>query len=108
MELARRVVKKAGDRGVGTWISELGWAASGPKRNPYVKGLKGQARLLERTLSEFARRARSFKLRGVFWYSWRDKAGGDAICDWCGHAGLRTKQGKAKPAWRAFARVAGS
>ena len=36
------------------------------------------------------------------------RTGGDAICDWCGNAGLRTKNGAAKPAWKAFARVARS
>jgi hypothetical protein len=108
VEAARKAVKRAGDRGVRTWITELGWAAAGPKSSPYVKGLKGQARLLERTLNKYERKARSFKLDGVFWYSWRDKPGGDVICDWCGHAGLRKKSGRAKPAWRAFARVARS
>ena len=60
--------------------------------NPYVKGLVGQARVLTRALSAYKRKARSFHLRGVFWYSWRDKKGGDAICDWCGHAGLRSEE----------------
>lgn len=108
VESVRRLVKSFGDPDVGLWVTELGWAAAGPKGHPYVKGRHGQARLLSRTLRTLERRARSFRLEAVFWYSWRDKNGGSAICDWCGHAGLRAKNGSAKPAWRAFARVARS
>jgi hypothetical protein len=108
LESARRVVTKAGDPKVGIWITEIGWAGRGPSDNPYVKGLIGQARVLTRALSQFKRMSRAFNVRGVFWYSWRDKKGGDVICEWCGHAGLRTKAGAEKPAWRAFVRVARS
>jgi hypothetical protein len=52
------------------------------------------------------RKRRAFRLRGVFWYSWRDTVGGDQICAWCGHAGLRNGDGSAKPAWDAFVKVA--
>ena len=41
IELARKTVKRAGDGGAGTWITEIGWAAGGPRSNPYVKGLDG-------------------------------------------------------------------
>jgi hypothetical protein len=106
LESARRLLDRHGDRKAGMWITEVGWAARGPSDNPYVKGLDGQARVLSRALSQYKRRARSLRLRGVFWYSWRDLKGGDSICDWCGHAGLRTKRGEAKPAWDAFVKVA--
>jgi hypothetical protein len=102
---ARRVLDQHGDNDAGMWVTEIGWAGRGPRDNPYVKGLSGQARTLTRALSEYKRARRSLNLRGVFWYSWRDKEGGDLICEWCGHAGLRTKNGAAKPAWRAFVRV---
>ena len=103
---ARNVVRKEGDKRAGLWVTEIGWAAGGPKKHPYVKGLQGQAKILSRALGAYEHDRRSLRLRGVFWYSWRDKAGGTAICEWCGHAGLRAKDGSAKPAWRAFARVA--
>ena len=32
------------------WVTEVGWAARGPRDNPYVKGLNGQARVLTRAL----------------------------------------------------------
>jgi hypothetical protein len=103
---ARRVAKSFGDRKVGLWITEIGWASGGPSREPYVKGDGGQARLLEKAYDELLANRRAFRLRGVFWYSWRDKDGGDQICAWCGHAGLHNADGTAKPAWDAFVRVA--
>ena len=106
LESARRLAVKHGDRKANLWVTEVGWAARGPRSNPYVKGLDGQARTLARAFKQYTRKARSLRLRGVFWYSWRDLKGGEAICDWCGHAGLRTKRGEAKPAWEAFVRAA--
>ena len=52
-----------------------------------------------------AKRA-AFKLRGMYWYSWRDLPGGDQICAWCGHSGLLNLDGSPKPAWDAFTRIA--
>jgi hypothetical protein len=106
LEQAREYLKEAGDRKAGLWVSEIGWADGGPKSNPYVKGGKGQARILTRALKAYQQKKRSLRLRGVFWYSWRDKKGGSAICEWCGHSGLRKKNGSEKPAWSAFVRIA--
>ncbi|MGH2952118.1 MAG: hypothetical protein ACRDKX_08745 [Solirubrobacterales bacterium] len=106
VKAARRIVKRSGDRKASTWITEIGWASDGPPQNPYVKGLDGQARLLTRSLSMLQKRRRAYRVRGVFWYAWRDKPGGSSICDWCGHAGLRDDDGSAKPSWDAFVRVA--
>ena len=89
------------------WVTEVGWAGRGPSDNPYVKGLAGQARILTRALTGVhARASQTSSCKRVFWYSWRDIKGGETICDWCGHAGLRAKDGSEKPAWRAFVRVA--
>jgi hypothetical protein len=106
LEVARKTMDQAGDRKAAIWITELGWAADGPKSNPYVKGMEGQAKLLRKTLGAFERKRKKFRLEGVYWYSWRDKEGGEHICDWCGYAGLRNLDGTAKPAWEAFARIA--
>jgi hypothetical protein len=103
---ARAAARRAGDRKVGLWVTELGWAADGPASNPYVKGLEGQAKLLTKTLQKYQKKRAKLNLRGVFWYSWRDKPEGELICDWCGYAGLRALDGSAKPAWDAFVRFA--
>lgn len=103
---AHRMAKRHGDGKVGMWVTEIGWADRGPQGDPYVKGRKGQARILARALKAFEDLQRRLRLRGVYWYSWRDRATGDEQCSWCGYSGLRTKDGEAKPAWRAFRRVA--
>ena len=54
---------------------------------------QGPGEVLTRALTAYQHKQRSLHLRGVFWYSWRDKKGGNAICEWCGHAGLRKKNG---------------
>jgi hypothetical protein len=103
---ARHSVLDATDRKAGMWVTEIGWAAGGPKDEPYVKGRRGQAQLLSKALGAYERKERHLNLRGVFWYSWRDRAGGSGICAWCGNAGLLAKNGSPKPAWNAFVRLA--
>jgi hypothetical protein len=99
---AHEVLKQENDAQTGIWITEIGWASDGPRSNPYVKGPKGQAETLARALTAYKNNRRSLNLRGVFWYSWRDRRGGNAICKWCAHAGLRARDGSAKPSWSAF------
>ena len=106
MREARRVAKSFGDRKVGLWITEIGWASGGPGDEPYVKGDSGQAKLLSKAYRKLDKKRRAFRLRGVFWYSWRDRPGGDLICAWCGHAGLLNLDGSPKPAWDTFVGMA--
>ena len=106
LDTARRVADNSGDRSAGIWVTEIGWASGGPTDEPYNKGSKGQAKLLKQALGKMKSRSKHYNLRGVFWYSWRDKEGGEKICDWCGHAGLRELDGSAKPAWMAFSKLA--
>jgi Glycosyl hydrolase catalytic core len=102
---ARRAVEAAGDDAA-LYVTEIGWASSGPSNSRLVKGEKGQARMLSRTFSALDEQRRAFQLRGVFWYTWRD--GTDAgICDWCAGAGLRTASGAPKPAWYEMTRFTG-
>jgi hypothetical protein len=106
LDTARRVADNAGDRGAGLWVTEIGWASGGPNDEPYVKGNTGQAKMLKQVLGKMKSRRERYNLRGVFWYSWRDKEGGEKICDWCGYAGLRELDGSAKPSWKAFSKLA--
>jgi hypothetical protein len=106
LKVAHSVVKKAHDKHVGMWITEIGWASGGPKGEPFNKGKAGQAKVLADAYKGFNKAARKDNLRGIFWYSWRDKPGGDLICTWCGFAGLRAKNGTAKPAWDALVKLA--
>jgi hypothetical protein len=101
----RNQVKRSGDGGAGMWVTELGWASGGPKRSGLVKNRQEQARLLRKSYRLLADNRGRWNVRSVHWYSWRD-TGNRGICDWCPKSGLRTKNGGAKPAVRAFRRLA--
>jgi hypothetical protein len=101
----RRVSRAHGDDPA-IWITELGWATGGPASDYRVSEAR-QAVLLERTLSELARRRRALRLRGVVYFNWRDSlpyAGGR---DFFGlHTGLLHRDGSAKPALDSYRKVA--
>jgi hypothetical protein len=83
----------------------------GKKKPPvttYIDYMKQLYRVpgIKRAYRKLERKRRAFRLRGVYWYSWRDQAGGEQICAWCGYAGLRNVDGTAKPAWDTFVRLA--
>jgi len=102
---ALRVVRKRSDN-ADLWITEIGWASSGNRDERLVTDVKGQARLLRETFSHFVEAARRWRLRGAYWYAWRDTRRSEAVCAWCSGAGLLTRRGEAKPAYRMLRRVA--
>ncbi len=95
-------IKRAGDRRVGLWVTEIGWG-SARGSNPLELGKRGQAQRLKQAYRFFRQRRRSLNVRTVAWFSWRDSR--PAICEWCASSGLRTRSGAAKPSWRALRRL---
>ena len=55
--------------------------------------------MLRRLFTRLIRRADEWDLRGAYWYAWRDTERGEAVCGWCGAAGLRDRYGNLKPAY---------
>ncbi|MGH2987551.1 MAG: hypothetical protein ACRDLO_12805 [Solirubrobacterales bacterium] len=106
IKAGRAAAKKARDRKVGLWVTELGWASSGPKKENLVYGPRKQARLLKRAFASLHRKRRAWRVRGVYWYAWRDTPTADAICVWCPGAGLFALDGTPKPAWNALTTLA--
>lgn len=107
VDLLRREMKRAGDRRTKLWITELGWASSGPP-SPLNLGRKGQARKLRRAFRYFGRKRRKLKVKTVIWYSWRDNVDADAgLCPWCPFTGLLDEGLGAKPSLRAFTKLTG-
>ena len=97
------ITREAGDQGASLWITEVGWgSASGG--NPLNAGQQGQAKRLTQAYRYFERQRNRMKIKTVTWFSWQDSA--TSICDWCASSGLLTTGAKAKPAYRAFKRVA--
>jgi hypothetical protein len=105
-ELMMDSIRKAHDKSVETWITELGWASSGPS-NPLVKGTKGQASRLKEAFKYFLKHRRKFNTQTVIWYSWRDSNASEGLCEWCGGSGLLTASGGKKPSYKAFTRFTG-
>jgi Glycosyl hydrolase catalytic core len=102
VDLMRDSMKAAHDTATDIWITELGWASSGP-RNPLVRGNKGQAESLTDAFDYFASKRRAYHIQTVIWYSWQDNPDPDVgLCEWCPGSGLLTKSGKEKPAFDAF------
>ena len=102
VDLLHDAVVENRDTGVGTYITEIGWASSGPN-NPLVKGSRGQAKRLEEAFDYFLQNKRALNLQAIVWYSWQDNLDPEVnLCEWCAGSGLLTESGGEKPAFDAF------
>lgn len=99
---ARTVMAEAGDDATPLLISELGVASWGSFASTFVKGPRGQALFLRRAFARLLSMRGRWRLAGVHWFSWRDRAQPDPHCSFCQGAGLLDLDGRPKPAWSAF------
>jgi hypothetical protein len=98
----RRITERFDDPDAPIWITEVGWASEG--RPPgLVVGPARQAYYVRQTLELAAAQRDRLGIAGVIWYSLKDTPGPI----WVGHCGLFRLAGSPKPAWNAFASVAG-
>jgi hypothetical protein len=104
VRLLRAEMARANDASTPLWVTEIGWASDN-SRFDLSKGLRGQARMLRKSFSLFERHRRTWKLRRVFWYSWRDSAQGSGRL--ANGSGLIRADGRAKPSWSAYRDFAG-
>lgn len=94
----RRITKRFGDGRTPIYVTELGWGSrGGPTR--WERGIWGQANQLSRSFAMLSRQRRSWRIGGVWWYSWTDEGGS---CLFCSSAGLLTEDREAKPSWYRF------
>jgi hypothetical protein len=84
------------------YITEMGWGSQNDfKKVAFEQGPQGQARELRSSYRYLIANQRRLRLKGVYWFSWKDVAG---ACSFCDSAGL-FDGGPGfipKPAWRAF------
>ncbi len=99
---ARDVMRRFGDADKPIWITEVGWASRGTPPG-LVVGLSRQADYVRQTFELAAAERDRLGIAGVVWYSLNDTPGPL----WVGHCGLFRLDGFPKPAWEAFAQVAG-
>jgi hypothetical protein len=89
------------------YITEMGWGSQNdPRAVSFEQGMAGQARELTRSYRYLLGNRRRLRLRGVYWFSWKDISG---ACNFCDSAGLfQAGSGfVAKPAWGALVRITG-
>lgn len=101
----REVLDKFRDEGKGLYLTELGWSSQPPRRrNSFNKGRRGQVRELKGAFRVLRNNQRRWRLRRVHWFSVNDQVG---ACNFCDGSGLFEAGFVPKPAWFAYARLAG-
>jgi hypothetical protein len=98
IENLRRVMKVHHDSGTKIYMTELGWG-SDSFESRWERGLRGQARELNQAMSMLASHRRTWRIAGVWWFSWVDL---NNSCQFCDSAGLLTVNREAKPSWYRF------
>jgi hypothetical protein len=97
---ARKVIKRF-DRNASIVIGEIGWASGGqPKDYFLIKSRSAQRNLLERSYRLFLDNRKSWNIRSVFWFTFKDHAAD--VCIWCPKAGVVNTKGKLKPSGEAY------
>ncbi len=94
----RRVMRVHNDAATLLYLTELGWG-SDSFESRWERGPLGQARELDHAFTLLSDNRRSWRIGGVWWFSWIDRGG---LCQFCDSAGLLTDAYEAKPAWYVF------
>lgn len=102
---ARALMQVYGDSASPIWITEIGWSTKGPKKSNQVTNRKRQGQRLARLMKGLTSLRHGLNIKLASWFTYQDPRVN--ICDWCRGAGLFTKRGKPKPAWKKFVRVTG-
>lgn len=94
----RRAVNAAGGKRLDLWVTEIGWAAGGPRTPKRTVSAARQGPIIASAFQQLAKSRKSLKLRGIIYFAWRDsgiyKGGKDF---WGLHTGLLDRKGKDKP-----------
>jgi hypothetical protein len=109
MKSIRRILRRAGDRRRRIWITELGWADSGPTHR-FNLGPAGQPKMIRKAVRWVIKKRKKLRLRGFVYFQWRDQRPYPPEYKdmWGLHTGLLNLDGVAKPAYRAFKSAARS
>ncbi len=94
----RRIMRRHHDGATPLYVTELGWG-SDSFQTRWERGMWGQARELDQAFSMLTNHHRSWRIAGVWWFSWVDAG---HLCQFCDSAGLLTVSREAKPSWYRF------
>ena len=103
----RDTLRDLGDARRSVWITEVGWATSGPRDAFTVTTERGQAKRLRNTFEMIKANRRRFNIGTVQWFRWRDAAPYGSTQWWGDYAGLYKKNGNPKASCNSFARFTG-
>jgi hypothetical protein len=98
IENLRQVMAFNGDADTPLYVTEMGWGSDGFESR-WERGVRGQARELDRAFAMLASNRHRWRIGGVWWFSWIDAAN---ACQFCDSAGLLTADREAKPSWYRF------
>jgi hypothetical protein len=98
IESLREIMALNDDAETPLYVTEMGWGSAGYESR-WERGPRGQARELDRAFALLAGNRESWRIGGVWWFSWTDQAGS---CQFCDSAGLLTSDREAKPSWYRF------
>jgi polysaccharide biosynthesis protein PslG len=106
---ARRIMRSHGDGAKPIWVTSFGWVTGGKGLpTPALRTTpREQAAKLTATYGLLAANAASLGIDRALWFSYTDRSNRRAPDFLLGRAGLFRLNGRPKPAWFAFARVAG-
>ncbi len=110
----RSVLASHDDASKPTFITEIGWGSGGSERSPgtggrgqvFVVSPQRQARNLTRSFALLTNHRSSWRVGGVYWFTWRDPTDPPpGLCAFCYSSGLYEANGTTpKPALDAFER----
>ena len=104
----RRVMRKSHDGRTALWISEIGWGSGHPDHFGLNKGIRGQRRMLQKSMKLLLDRRKAWRMGRVYWFFWRDPLASatNLPCSFCHTSGLLRNNREPKPAYKAFKRLA--
>jgi Glycosyl hydrolase catalytic core/Beta-galactosidase len=109
MKRFRSVMTKKHDKQTPLWVTEMGWGSGHPTRYGHTKGIRGQRKILQKSIELLAEKRKTWRVQHAYWFFWRDpKTTGHLSCSFCTSAGLLRQDRRPKPAYRAFKRLANS
>jgi hypothetical protein len=109
VEVARRIMRRHGDGAKPIWVSAFGWVTGGALKRVaklFAKPHK-QAVKLTQAYGLLASNAGRLGIASALWFTFTDGPIGKHLAFLSDRAGLFSRNGRPKPAWYAFARVAG-
>lgn len=105
VEELRNVLARNRDAAVDLFVTELGWSSGKPTRkNLFAKGAAGQARQLSSAFALLRAKQRTWRIKGLYWFSVDDMTG---VCNFCDGSGLFGSGFIPKRSWFAYVRFAG-